>query len=48
MTKDGNTGLKCDGLVNYCVKKHNDKGMLHFKKINPSMLLEGAINSFAF
>ena len=48
MTKDGNKGLKCNGLVNYCVKKLNDKGILHFKKINPSMLLEGAINSFAF
>ena len=47
MTKDGNTGLKCDGLVNYSVKKLNDKEMLHFKKMNPSML-EGAINSFAF
>ena len=32
MTKDGDTGLKCNGLVNYCVKKLRDKLMLHFQE----------------
>lgn len=31
MTKHGDTGLMCVGLVDYCVKKLNDKLMLDFQ-----------------
>lgn len=32
MTKEGDTDLKCVGLVDYCDKKLNDKLMLHFQE----------------